>query len=82
MRDQLARKYDYYTVAPEVSKPKKQYNKKKLSKIQFMKRRNAQIRLKQKMELRKKFTLTIGTILVTFGVLGFAMYIFLINGVL
>ena len=82
MSDQLARKYDYYTVAPEVSKPKKQRRRKQITKAEFMERRNAQLKRKNQMEIRKKLTLTGSILIVTASVLFLAIYIFFINGVL
>lgn len=83
MNDNLARKYDYYQIKPDVTigqeevlvtKGKKQFTKK-----QMIARKKAKLKRKQKLELRKKLTLIFITFAAIFGTLGLGLYAFAIQ---
>ncbi|MGL4453284.1 MAG: hypothetical protein ACRCTZ_19150 [Sarcina sp.] len=83
MNDNLARKYDYYQIKPEVTTGQAQtlVNKKQkqLTKKQIIAKSKAKLEKKKKLEFRKKLTLIFMTLGAIFGTLGLGLYAFAIQ---
>ena len=83
MDDNLAKKYQYYQVKPEIHNQEKQAIKtnvkRKLTNKQIIARKREKLRKRKKQEFRKKLTLILMVISVIFGTLSFGLYAFWIQ---
>lgn len=81
MNDQLARKYDYYTLNPERT-PSTRVVKKRPTKSKMLAIQKSKIARKKNLEKRKRNTLVLLTFFCIFGTLALGLYAFSINGAL
>lgn len=84
MNDQLARKYDYYSVNPKELpvKPSQKTVKKTPTKNQIAVKKKASAIRKRNLEKRRRYSLMTLTFLFIFSTLSLGLYVFAINGVL